>query len=220
MTDSKSADQQAIDAVAQISEEEVPREIALSSGVQLKLKKSPPFVVSQAVSNIQRPKIPIWHNPEKGREEENPADPEYEAEMLAYQGAAGTAIMNSLLLFGVDITHVPEELPQIEDDEWVEALLYLGLEAPKTDQIRRLLWLKTVALTEDEDIQAVSTALFAIQGIGEEDVAKAIESFRGGDERGADNGGSSEANGANRHSVSRAGRRARTSSGRKRQRQA
>ena len=219
-TEEKSPNQQATDAVANISEEVVPSDIMLSSGVQLHLKKSPPFVVAQAVSNIQRPEVPMWKNEDKQREEPNPTDPAYEKALLEYHGATGTAIMNALLLFGVDIVEVPEKLPAVDSDDWLEALTYLGIDPPKTRQIRKLLWLKTVALTEDSDIQAVSTALFAIQGIGEEDVAQAIESFRSGSERGADNAGSSSENGANRHPVSRAGRRARTSGGRKRQRKA
>ncbi len=219
-TEEKSPNQQATDAVANISEEVVPSDIMLSSGVQLHLKKSPPFVVAQAVSNIQRPEVPMWKNEDKQREEPNPTDPAYEKALLEYHGATGTAIMNALLLFGVDIVEVPEKLPAVDSDDWLEALTYLGIDPPKTRQIRKLLWLKTVALTEDSDIQAVSTALFAIQGIGEEDVAQAIESFRSGSERGADNAGASSENGANRNPVSRAGRRARATSGGKRRRKA
>ena len=219
-TEEKSSSEQATDAVANLSEKEVPSDIMLSSGVQLHLKKSPPFVVAQAVSNIHRPEIPMWTNEDKQREEPNPTDPAYEKALLEYHGATGTAIMNALLLFGVDIEEVPDKLPAVGSDDWLEALTYLGIEKPKTEQIRKLLWLKTVALTEDDDIQAVSTALFAIQGIGEEEVSKAIEAFRSGGERGADNAGSSSENGTNRHPVSRAGRRARTSGGRKRQRKA
>ncbi len=217
-TEDKTVEQRAIDAVAEISEDEVPKDLMLSSGIQLHLKKSPPFVLAQAVSGINRPEVPKWLNPDKHREEENPTVPAYEQALLAYSSATGSAIMNALLLFGVDIVEVPKNLPAIEDDDWIEALTYLGIEPPKTDQIRRLLWLKTIALTEDDDIQVISTALFAIQGIGEEEVTKAIESFRSGGERGADNAGSSSENGANRHPVSRARRRANTSGGGKRRR--
>ena len=199
------ADTEALEAAANVSANgRTPTEIELPSGIKLHLKKSPPFVLQQAVSNLEEPKVPMWTNPDKGREEENPNDPDYRAALLSYHGKAGAAALNALLLFGVEVLHIPKGVQTIEDTTWSEELAFLNMPVPddSASRVRKLMWLKTVALDTDELVQVVSQGLFALQGLSEEDVQQAIDSFRSGAERGADNGRAADEGSTDGHNVS------------------
>jgi hypothetical protein len=164
-------------------------EVTLPNGVKLKLSKSPPFALQQAVANLDPPKIPIWKSP-KGRDEENPNDPDYVKALLHYQGQTGQAALNALLLFGVEVIFVPKGMQRIEDTTWSEELAFLDMPVPDDPEsrVRKLMWLKVVAIDTEEFLEEVSNKLFALQGLSEEDIAAAIDTFRGGAEGRSNNG--------------------------------
>ncbi len=171
-------------------------EVTLPNGVKLKLHKSPPFALQQAVANLTPPKVPIWRNPGKGRDEENPNDPDYIQALAQYQGQTGQAALNALFLFGVEVVSVPKGMQAIEDTTWSDELAFLDMAVPDdpNSRVRKLMWLKVVAIDKEEYLEDVSNKLFALQGLSEEDIAAAIDSFRGGAAGGSDNGSGPDAN--------------------------
>ena len=177
-------------------------EVTLPNGVKLKLQKSPPFALQQAVANLEPPKVPIWKSP-KGRDEENPNDPDYIKALAQYQGQTGQAALNALFLFGVEVVSVPSGMQTIEDTTWSDELAFLDMVVPDdpNSRVRKLMWLKVVAIAQEEYLEEVSNKLFALQGLSEEDIAAAIDSFRGGAAGGSNNGSDPDANSGDGNNV-------------------
>lgn len=170
--------------------------IELSNGIRLRVQRVAPLAIREATLRVEKPRPPKVLIEEKGREEENPADPDYLRELEEYEEATGLAAVNVVLLKGTSIEHVPEGMSRLEDGDWVEDCQFLGIEFDaENPRARYLAWLRFYAICSDADLLAVLGGLRQTSGVREEDVAKAAESFRGGEARGADSGGPPEGGG-------------------------
>lgn len=92
----------------------------LSTGYRVRLKAVPIGLLNEVQLRISDPPVPMWHNPDKDREEENPSDPEYVrvCEELELQRAIAT--LDATILFGVDLVDgVPPK------EEWLPKLQFL-----------------------------------------------------------------------------------------------
>lgn len=178
------AEAEAVTAAAEVSEEEdkeksSPREIRLSSGVVLHLRPVPPFLVRKVASKIERPKVPVVDMPEKGRKEENPSDPDYEAALEEYEEKTFDAGFNLMLARGVDIVSVPEGMSGVDDEGWIEELKDFDIDLEvSSPSARKISWLRLCALTTTIDVMNVSQGLSRLTGMGEEEVESAVSSFR------------------------------------------
>lgn len=179
--------------------------ITLSSGIVLRLKSVPPETVRRAGEKIPKPKPPVVFIESKGREEENPFDPDYAKALEEWIEQCGNSRMDSILVLGVEIHHLPEGVDGPDDSNWLEELEYLGIANPLATEnklARKLDWLKCYALRTGDDIIKVANQLYRKVGaVTEEEVLLAMESFPGGNRGRTDNGSPPEAHSEDEHKL-------------------
>lgn len=92
-------------------------EIVLGSGVKVKIIPVQAFLTQEAASSIPMPKPPLWNNPDKGRTEPNPFDPDYLQAVEKAQEEQTQAIMDTIIMFGVQLVD-----PVPPTDGWLPQL--------------------------------------------------------------------------------------------------
>lgn len=142
--------------------------VILSTGVRARIRAVSSSLIAEVAMRVPDPDIPRWLNPDKGREEENPNDPEYlraltQANILRNQAAADAAIM-----FGVELV---EPLPE---DGWDFKLRLIGIEVPEDPIGREFAYKKYVAVgvLDMLDIQRAA-------GVSQMEAASALQAFPG-----------------------------------------
>jgi len=154
-------------------------EFRSSNGIVFKLKKVSQFVVMEAGRKIPLPKMPKIFNEDKGREIENPLDPEYldAKERVAFQqGMIACAVYTSL---GSEVIALPDGIQPADSEGWATDLIELGLDIPEKGRSRYVAWLKYYALPGKE-FGDLTEKIAAYSGqVLEVEVGKAEESFRG-----------------------------------------
>lgn len=160
----------------------------LSTGVRARLRPVGQGLIQDALVLIKRPPVPLWYNEDKERDEPNPADPDYRAELEKFVVKQFRATFDTLALFGVELV---DGMP--EDDKWLRKLKLahkrgtLDLsEFDLEDEVdREFLYIRYIALA-DEDYPLISSL-----SNNEEAVSAAADGFQGSEVRGSDNGGES-----------------------------
>jgi hypothetical protein len=161
--------------------------VTLSNGVVLKCSPIPPLLLRLAGSEIEAPAVPTFLNEAKGREEENPEDPDYKRALLDHRLRVGDAAMNIMLAVGTSIEHIPDGVSKPEDDDWIDTLKSAGISVEHaTPKARYISWLRMYAVATTEDLNSLTRAVGETASVKEEDVALAAESFPGEEARGAD----------------------------------
>lgn len=195
-----------------MSEAEELQTVTLGNGVCLRVKKFPPFLIRQAIAQIQKPKPPKIELEGKG-EEENPDDPIYKEALEEYELATTEKAIDTMLVAGTEVVSVPDGIyPPDEVDNWAQLLDFLGVTFDRENKFGLYLtWLKLYVLSDPSDMELLMKELASAIGLSEEEVDQAVESFRGGKVGGSDNGSPSEDSG-HRDNVpkNRAQRRARS----------
>lgn len=179
-------------AVQAVEEAERPEtdNICLSNGIVLKVKAVPPYLVRQAATNVARPQPPkIKVREDRDIEEENPDDPEYQEALGKHAVQAAEAASDLMLMAGTEVVSLPEGRVPPESDEWLELVKFVGVEVDWDSKYGRYLaWLKFYAITTETDLALLLAAVGRGIGLGEKEVDEAVDSFRGGEVGGADNG--------------------------------
>jgi hypothetical protein len=174
--------------------------IELSTGVKLRITRPSIWLLQEKSRQLlpKMPKPPIIHIEEKDRDEENPNDPEYKAALQQWVDDWGRTAENASLILGVIIESTPEGFSRPEDAEWADELSEtFGIEIPAQKQLRYAAWLKLWACRTEDDSLMLAKATRQIAGVPEEEVDKAADSFRGGEEQPADLDASAEKQGDN-----------------------
>ena len=162
---------------ASISENGRPQ-ILLSSGVILNLTSVPKTFIYEATRAFKRPKIPTYLNEEKGREEENPGDPDYLEALEMYAADVANAATDVALLRGTSIQEIPDDVIGPDSDEWIQEMEVLGLPMRDNPRARYMTWIKAIAAPLDNDINGLLEEVGRLTGVSESDVADAVERFR------------------------------------------
>lgn len=164
----------------------VDNEIILSTGIVLKLKPVPPFLVRRAATALRRP-IPPQIELDGGRKEPNPSDPDYLRELDEYESQTLEVGMKVMMIMGTEVLSLPEGVFPSDSDEWLTQIRAIDIEVPAEElddpTKRKYAWLRYYALASTADIVSVSEGLTKLSGLPEEEVKKAVESFRGGEGR-------------------------------------
>lgn len=148
--------------------------ITLSSGVILRAKAAPPLALVKVIGGFPRPKPPVYHNTQMGRDMENPDDPEYIERLKAHQMESSNAVLNALILLGTDLVEVPKKFPKPEDDEWLEEYIETGLPAkPDNKRWRYLNWVFFKAVQTNDDLVVIRDEVGRLSGVSEEAVQSA-----------------------------------------------
>lgn len=184
---------QAVDVLVDFMREmsgEDPDVITLTSGIKLRTKRVPLDALERAHERITRPQVPIVEIENKGRKEPNPDDPEYKKALKAYEEQTYVAAANVALVMGTEFLSAPDGWLGPQDDGWVDELDLLGIEADVSNPARRYhSWLKLYACRGQRDVRYVIWAVFTRTSLTEEEVGRAVLSFRSEKARQADHGG-------------------------------
>lgn len=152
-------------------------EITLPTGERVRLRPVAAGLVNEVMSAIKDPPIPMYTNPETGKEEANPMHSSYLEGLKEVNILRSRAAMDAMLMFGVDLlTPVPA------DNAWIEKLKWLfkhnGSELDLGDLAdpinRELLYKKYMVGNTD-----IITQITKMSGVSEEQVAVARETFQG-----------------------------------------
>lgn len=91
--------------------------ITLAQGVRVRLLPVSGALTDDVRARIKYPRVPTVHNESKGRDEENPLDPDYLDAMRETNARRGTAYWDALVTFGIELV---DGLPA--DDTWLRKL--------------------------------------------------------------------------------------------------
>lgn len=147
----------------------------LTTGIVGRIVPVGASLIDDVVASIADPKPPMFFNEDKGREEENPVDPDYLEALEAAQRQRAVAALETLLLFGLEL----EQLPP--DEQWLPKLRYMAkrghisldnydLDDPLE---KELLYKKYVAVGTQDLIEIGQHA-----GLNSRDVEEAARSFK------------------------------------------
>lgn len=170
----------AVLATAKEGTDKVP-DMITKKGVKIRIESVPPSLLDDVTSKITDPLPPMIMIESKGREEPNPSDPKYLQELAEAEDARNRAIMDALVLFGVELV---DGMP--EDDGWLKKVKYLERrgsldlsEFDLKDELDKEFLFKRYMLVDAEVMQMITTK----SGINPEEVAKIEDSFQGDEAR-------------------------------------
>jgi len=83
-------------------------------------KAIPVAIISDVTNRIPEPTIPVWHNPEYDRDEQNPNDPAYIRAKEEVDRKRGEAMIDATVMFGIEL---PEGVPPTE--KWLPKLKFM-----------------------------------------------------------------------------------------------
>lgn len=157
--------------------------VTLSTGYRARLKPVATSLVTDAIGLIKDPPVPVWHNPDKDRDEPNPFDPEYNRIVAANDTLRGAATMDVMVYFGVELLDgLPDDLTWLKKLKYMEKRGRLDLSSYDTEDPidREFLFLRYIAVAQ-EDLEMVMTR----SGITTEGVNQAKAQFPSDTERAA-----------------------------------
>ena len=147
------------------------------SGIVLKIRPVPSHVTREVLRQLKEPKVPVFHNDAKERDEENPRDPTYLAAVDEFKNKQVDLSNRTYLLYTEVLGLLPEGIDSPTDSTWSDELKFIGVEVHDSGRERYVDWLKFYALT-DADFKDLMTAMYVAGGlVSEEDIAAAITSF-------------------------------------------
>jgi len=131
-----------------------------------------------AVSNrMTPPDPPVVFIEDKGREEPNPADPQYIRAMDQFERDRGIAVMDAMVMFGLELL---DGIPP--DEEWLPKLKFMAKRGTLNlddydlnDEVEREFAYKRLIVTPPWLIEKISNA----SGMTQEEVDRAEDSFPG-----------------------------------------
>jgi hypothetical protein len=151
--------------------------IVLADGKKAKLNPISASLIDEVTSRIEDPMVPMWHNPEKDRDEPNPSDPEYLRKLAKANRERGAAAIDAIVMFGIELL---EGVP--DDNSWLDRLklmerlgkVDLSIYDLSNPIDKEFLYKRFVAVSND-----ILTKISEVSGITPSEVEKAEKSFRG-----------------------------------------
>lgn len=189
--------------------------LELTNGIVLRLKSIPPFLIQAVNQEFKTPSPPKVFIEEKGREEENPNDPNYLKLLDDLASEQQLAYNNLILGTGTEVDSIPEDYFPPESDEWIEQVEFAAnlvgkkLHIEKEDRIKRYIcWLKFYALETTNDSFLCNNLPLMLWGVREGEIDEVVEYFQRLPERRAHSEGETPSGSSNGHTDNRATRRA------------
>ncbi len=161
--------------------EEVPSEIILEIGATLKITKPSSMLLATVMTDVEKenpiPVMPKVFMEDKGREEDNPNDPNYKAKMAIWNANAVVRMFKALCVSSLSILDLGEAFDPHGED-FADYLEALDMQVATGKTTRFLQWLNTYALVQSESKQ-LNTWMMTLAGVTEEDVAEATDFLQG-----------------------------------------
>lgn len=163
---------------------EADKPTTLSTGVRAILRPVTVSLIDEVTARIEDPPIPMWHNPDKDREEENPADPAYHRALEEAARLRGLAAIDAMILFGVELVDgLPDDGAWLKNLRYLERLGHIDLSGfDLSDDLDQEFLYKRYAAVGKHDLERLSEK----SGQDREDVDRAVATFRGDDSRATD----------------------------------
>lgn len=189
----------------------VPDELTLSNGIRLRIKPIPPMLLNSVSNSIPMPKVPKTWIEEKQRDEENPNHPDYIESLNERQTKITLATINLIIYACTEVIETPSNVWGLESDRWIPLVTMAGIDFDREDEVQRYItWMRCYAISTIDDLTRVQTVPMQLAGITEAEVTEVMESFRSGEERGADSELPPEQPSSNGNHVADAGPRPRS----------
>lgn len=166
----------AVDAAKSISNRDGNDNVlTLPSGDRIKIIPVSATLIDEVVSRVDDPEVPIFHNPDKDRDEPNPNDPKYLRDVAAAERKRGIAAMDAMVMFGIDlIDGVPPKDQWLKKLKVMEKMGHVNLSAyDMDDPIDREFLYKRYILSDANLLNMIGRA----SGVAAEDVQRAERSF-------------------------------------------
>lgn len=155
-----------------------------ASGVKFKIKRVSAFAIKDALAKIKDPPIPVAMNEEKGRTEENPADPKYIEALGEAEYQRSMMGINVAIGLGTVVSDYGDYEEKPDTDEWIEKLELIGIEVPHSGVGRYMAWVRYSGVLSESELADVTNQIAKLSGLVKEDeVEIAAESFPGTEER-------------------------------------
>jgi len=147
----------------------------LSTGIRARIVPVAASLIDEAVARIRDPQVPVSYNEKKGRDEENPLDPDYCDAVKDAQRKRVRAGLDVMIMFGVELTDgVPEDNEWVKRLQLMEKMGYLDLgKFDFDDPIEREFLYKSFIAVASADL----IRLGVLSGISRTEVAEAAANF-------------------------------------------
>ena len=152
--------------------------VTLPSGVVVQTKRVPWALVAAVDARMgrSRPKPPVVFLAQRGRQQENPDDPDYKAALQSWETDKALATYDVFLLEGIDVISTPKELGGPNDQDWIERMEALG-EDVSTGARRKVRWLRYVAAPDPAAIGLLIQEVGNRTFVSEDEVQAAAGQF-------------------------------------------
>lgn len=155
-------------------------EFTCARGVKFKIQKVNAFLVTEALGKVKFPDVPVVHNDEDDRDEENPNDPIYLQKVQDAQALRTLTAYNISIAMGTYSQRdwCPEGVDYVDGTDWPELMEFAGVSVPTTRLARYVAWVKYYVLADHDELNQLMTIIAQYAGfVQEAEVAEAIESF-------------------------------------------
>jgi hypothetical protein len=151
--------------------------ITTANGVKIRIIPVSTALVEEVTNRIEDPVVPMWHNPDKDRDEPNPSDPAYLRAVDKANRARGIAVMDVMCMFGAELVDgVPEDNTWINKLRFMEKRGQVSLESfDLSDPLDLEFLYKRYIAVDNETIGRISE----LSMLTPEAVAKQENTFRG-----------------------------------------
>ncbi len=156
--------------------------VYLSTGVLARIVPVSAALLDEAQSSVPIPKVPTWYNKDKERDEENPNHPDYLAAIDTAERKRNMASIDVMIMFGVVLVDQNgDEVGAPKDNSWLSKLIFMDKrgvislgDVDFDDELEREFIYKKYVAVGVPDIFMITRRV----GIDEEEVQKALNSFR------------------------------------------
>lgn len=152
--------------------------VTLGTGVVVRVKPISHDTMVSILARFKEPPVPMYYDPERGREIENPDDPDYIEARTRYNIDIAQAMTIAIYALGVELVEVPEDFPGPDDADWLEERRLAGLSSGDSRRARLMDWLRHKA-TIGGDNGKIMYAAGRATGTMEGDAAAAMKRTTG-----------------------------------------
>ncbi len=142
----------------------------LSTGLKAKILPVAASLLQEVTTRIKDPKMPMWKDPDKGYEVENPTHPDYVVALQEANTERGIAATDAMIMFGLELID-----PIPTDNIWAKKLNFLGITFNVDDEFEREFAFKKYIACGADDLLEIGRRA----GLNQEDIDTAVDSFQG-----------------------------------------
>jgi hypothetical protein len=150
-------------------------EVRLSTGVVVHIHALARDVYDDLLERFPEPAVPV-EDTGKGRLEENPSDPAYQAALREHARRINRAARFAIFTLATEVVSVPDPAWGPDGATWLEYRARSGMASGDTPLARKLDWLRFYAAKADADRDAIMVTAGRMLGVLEADALGAMKS--------------------------------------------